>query len=65
MEKKLNKLGVVIGCRDVVFAKITEEDNSKTTYAEEITSAPGVIEIALTAQNTNESLGCPALTALR
>ena len=58
MEKAtFKKPGVLIGCRDVVFAKMTEDTNAGTTYAADIHSAPGVIEIALTSQNTNESLG--------
>lgn len=53
----LKKLGVLIGCRDVVFAELESDDASGTTYATEIKQAPGVIEIALTAQATNETLG--------
>lgn len=51
------KPGVLIGCRDVVFAKMKEDIATGTTYDTDIRSAPGVIEIALTSQNTNESLG--------
>ncbi len=53
----MKKQGILVGCRDVVFAKMTEDIATGTTYADEIFSAPGVIEIALTAQNTNEKLG--------
>ena len=53
----MKKLGILIGCRDVVFAKMTEDTATGTTYAEDIFAAPGVIEIALTASVTNEKLG--------
>lgn len=56
-KQNFKKLGVLIGCSDVVFCKITEESNESTTYDETVQGAPGVVEIALTAQNTNESLG--------
>lgn len=56
-KQAFKKNGVVIGCRDVVFCKITEENETATTYDEDIQGAPGVIEIALTSQSTNESLG--------
>lgn len=51
------KKGILIGCRNVVFAKLEEDLETATTYATEIKSAPGVIEIALTAQTTNETIG--------
>lgn len=57
MKSAFKKIGVLIGCRGVVFAKMTSDDESGTVYAEEIKSAPGVVELALTAQTTNESLG--------
>lgn len=54
----LKKHGILIGCRDVVFVKMTDDLSTGTTYDEQkIMSAPGVIEIALTAQTTNETLG--------
>lgn len=56
-KKEMAKAGVLIGCRNVVFAKITNDDASGTTYEPEIFSAPGVIEIALTVQSTDEKLG--------
>lgn len=52
----MNKIGIVIGCKDVVFAKLLSDSSEGTTYEEKIFSAPGVIEIALTAQVTSESL---------
>lgn len=51
------KQGVLIGCHGVVFCKLEKDESTGTTYASDIKSAPGVIEIALTAQNTNETLG--------
>lgn len=51
------KLGVLIGVRDVVFAKLTKDDSTGVTYDAEIKQAPGVIEVALTANVTNEQLG--------
>ena len=51
------KKGILIGCRDVVFAKMTADASTGTTYESTIQSAPGVIEIGLTAQVTNESIG--------
>lgn len=54
--KTMNKIGILIGCKDVVFAKMLTDTNSETTYDTEIFSAPGVIEVGLTAQITNENL---------
>lgn len=51
------KKGILIGCRDVVFAKMTADAATGTTYESTIQSAPGVIEIGLTAQVTNENIG--------
>lgn len=51
------KQGVLIGCHGVVFCKLTKDESTGTTYDIDIKSAPGVVEIALTAQNTNETLG--------
>lgn len=50
------KLGVLIGCKDLVFAECTADDSSGVTYGD-IKSAPGVIEVALTAQVTEDQLG--------
>ena len=52
----MNKQGILIGCRDVVFAKMTADASSGTTYESDLFFAPGVIEVALTAQTTNESI---------
>lgn len=52
----MKKIGIVIGCKDVVFAKLTSDKSDGTIYDANIFSAPGVIEIALTAQVTSESL---------
>ena len=49
------KQGIVIGCRDVVFAQVTADASTGTTYGD-IFEAPGVIEIALTANVTNENI---------
>lgn len=54
---QFSKPGVLVGCRDVVFAKLLTDTNDGTTYATEIKGAPGVVEIALTAQNTEANLG--------
>lgn len=53
----MKKLGILIGCRDVVFAKLTKDDATGVTYEADLFKAPGVIEVALTAQVTNESIG--------
>lgn len=50
------KMGILIGCRDVVFAEMTADASTGTTYSSTINAAPGVIEIGLTAQNTDESI---------
>lgn len=52
----MKKLGILIGCRDVVFAKMTADASTGTTYESDLFLAPGVIEVALTAQVTNESI---------
>lgn len=52
----LKKIGILVGCRDVVFAKMTADASGGTTYETDIKTAPGVIEIGLTAQVTNENL---------
>ena len=51
----MTKQGILIGCKDVVFAQMSTDTSSGTTYGDTF-SAPGVIEIALTAQTTNESI---------
>lgn len=52
----MKKIGILVGCRDVVFAKMTADASTGTTYGTDLFQAPGVIEIALTAQVTNENL---------
>ena len=52
----MKKTGILIGCRDVVFATMTADTSSGTTYSADKFNAPGVIEIALTAQVTNENI---------
>ena len=52
----LKKVGVVIGCRDLVICKMTADVSTGTTYETDIHSLPGVIEVALTAQVTDENL---------
>ena len=52
----LEKHGILIGCRDVVFCKMTADAAAGTTYESTIYQAPGVIEVGLSAQVTNESL---------
>lgn len=52
----MKKIGILVGCRDVVFAKMTADASTGTTYETDLFQAPGVIEIALTAQVTNENL---------
>lgn len=52
-----NKVGVLIGCRGVVFAKLTKDDSEGVTYETEIKSAPGVVEVALTALTSSDNLG--------
>lgn len=51
------KLGVLIGVRDLVFCQMSSDTSEGVSYDSDIKSAPGVIEIALTAQVTNEQLG--------
>ena len=58
----MKKTGILIGCRDVVFCKLTSDAASGTVYEEDIFSAPGVIEAALTAQVTNENLAADDIT---
>ena len=50
------KMGVLIGCKDLVFAECTADDASTITYGD-IHQAPGVIEVALTAQISEDQLG--------
>ena len=52
----MKKQGILIGCRDVVVARMTADATTGTTYESDLFLAPGVIEIALTAQTTNESI---------
>lgn len=51
------KVGTLIGVRDLVFVKLTADTSSGHTYDTEYKTAPGVIEIALTAQVTEDQLG--------
>lgn len=53
----MKKIGVVIGCRDVVFAKLKTDTAEGTTYEDDLFYAPGVIELAFTSQITDEKLG--------
>lgn len=55
-KQTMKKIGILIGCRDVVFAKMTNDEATGTVYDADIFAAPGVIEMALTAQTTNEQL---------
>lgn len=57
------KIGTLIGASDVCFAKMITDDKTGTTYETEIHPAPGVIEVALTANVTNEVLGADNVTA--
>lgn len=52
----MTKKGILVGCRDVVFAKMAADTVDGTTYETDLFNAPGVIEIALTAQVTNEKM---------
>lgn len=51
------KLGVLIGVRDLVFCELTKDEATGHTYATDVKAAPGVIEVALTAQVTEDQLG--------
>lgn len=51
------KLGVLVGVRGLVFARMTKDDSTGITYDAEIKQAPGVVEIALTAQVSSDQLG--------
>lgn len=51
------RIGVLVGVRDLVFAKVTKDDSTGVTYETDIKKAPGVIEIALTAQISEDQLG--------
>lgn len=56
------KMGVLIGASDVCFAKMLTDEATGTTYETEVHKAPGVIEVALTANVTNEALGADNVT---
>lgn len=51
------KVGVLIGCRGVVFAKLKKDDATGVEYETELKSAPGVVEVALTALTSSDNLG--------
>lgn len=54
----MRKLGIRIGCKDIVFAKMLTDEASATTYdTANMFTVPGVIEAALTAQTTSENIG--------
>lgn len=57
MNSAFKKVGVRIGVSDLCFAKLTKDDHTGTTYDSDIHSAPGVVEIALTANTTEDQLG--------
>lgn len=63
MADLFKKIGTLIGVSGVCFAKLTADEASGTTYDTEVQKAPGVIEIALTANVTNEVLGADNVTA--
>ena len=56
-KSSFKKIGVLIGVRDLVFAQVTSDDATGIVYAQDIKQAPGVIEIALTAQISEDQLG--------
>lgn len=56
------KIGTLIGVENACFAKITKDDATGTEYETDIQEAPGLIEIALTANVTNEALGADNIT---
>lgn len=60
--EKFKKIGVLIGASNVCFAKMTSDEAGGTAYDTEVYSAPGVIEVALTANVTNEALGADDVT---
>ena len=53
----MDKIGVLIGCRDLIFCEMTADVSTGTTYSTTLYQAPDVIEIALTAQVTEDQLG--------
>ena len=53
----LKKVGTLIGVRDLVFVKLTADDSTGHTYDTTYYQAPGVIEVALTAQVSEDQLG--------
>lgn len=55
-KKNFEKTGILVGCRNVVFVKMTSDDSTGSVYDADVYSAPGVIEIGLTAQTTNENI---------
>lgn len=55
----MKKIGTLIGCEGLVFAKLTADTSGAsgaTTYDASLFEAPGVQEIALSAQTTSEQL---------
>ena len=56
-KSNFKKQGVLVGVRNLVFAKVATDDVSGHTYETDIKQAPDVIEIALTAQKTEDQLG--------
>lgn len=52
-KKKFRKVGIRIGTKNVVFSKIKKDDATGVEY-DEVISAPGVVEVVLTYNVTNE-----------
>jgi len=63
MSTLFKKIGTLIGVSNVCFAKLLTDETTGTTYETEVHEAPGVIEVALTANVTNEVLGADNVTA--
>lgn len=55
--KSFRRKGVLISVNKLVFAKLTLDEEEILTYAADVYRAPGVIEIAMTKNLTDEALG--------
>ena len=53
----LSKKAVLIGVENLVFAPLTQDDSSGVAYGTEYKHVPGLIEVALTAQVSEDQLG--------
>lgn len=58
----LKKMGIIVGVKNAILAKLESDTSSGAVYATALKRAPGLIEIAITASVLEEMLGADDVT---